>query len=104
MSLGYGVKLAEENHDLIRWGAMMGHCVGGGSYAKEAKQGETIIMAITKDSEPSYCVEVSPKGEIVQVQGKSRSTPNPEVMKEFVSELKKLGILNKKQKAENWSD
>lgn len=102
MSLGYGVKLAEENHDLIRWGAQMGHCVGGGSYAREAKNGETIILAITKDQDPKYCIEIRPSGEIEQVQGVSHSVPEKKVMDEFVAQLKKVKILNRNQKASDW--
>lgn len=102
MSLGYGVKLAESNHELIRWGSQMGHCVGGGDYAEEAKNGDTIIMAITKDNEPKFCIEISPDGEIRQVQGKSYSRPETPVMEEFVKQLKSKGILNKRQKASSW--
>lgn len=102
MPSGYGIKLAEENHELIRWGASMGHCVGGGTYAREVKQGKTIIMAITKDKEPKYCVEISPEGRILQVQGKSYTVPALPIMEEFVKELKSIGVLNSKEKASNW--
>lgn len=102
MNLGYGVKLAESNHELIRWGAQMGHCVGGGDYAEDAKKGETIILAITQENEAKYCIEISPRGEIRQVQGKSHSRPESTIMEEFVKELKSKGILNRNQKASAW--
>lgn len=102
MTLGYGVKLAESNHELIRWGAQMGHCVGGGDYADDAKNGETIILAITHENEPQYCIELSPDGDIRQVQGKSYARPAKPVMEEFIKELQKQKILKKTEKASRW--
>lgn len=99
---GYGIVLAEENYDLIKWGSSMGHCVGGGDYGINAKNGETIIMAITENNEPKYCVEITPDGRIEQIQGKSRSVPSKPVLMDFINGLKTTGIINKSQTVKEW--
>ena len=99
---GYSIKIAKENHELIRWGAMMGHCIGGGSYAESAAQGECILLAINQDDTPKYAVEISDRGEISQVQGKSRTVPDKPVMEAVVAGLKKIGVVNQKQSAKRW--
>lgn len=98
----HGIKIPEQNYDLISWGAEMGHCVGGGQYGEEVKKGETIILAITENSEPKYCVEINPNGRIEQIQGRSRSIPPKEVIAEFIAQLKKNKVVNRQQKVSDW--
>lgn len=98
----HGIKIPEQNYDLISWGAEMGHCVGGGEYGEEVKNGETIILAITENSEPKYCVEIKPNGHIEQIQGRSRSIPPKEVIAEFIAQLKKNKVVNRQQKVSDW--
>lgn len=100
----YGIKIAEENHELIRWGAEMGHCIGGGSYSKKAKIGDCILLAITHNNEPKYAIEIDSKGNLQQVQGKSHSKPTPEVLSSFIKGMKTIGVLNKKQTVKDWEE
>lgn len=100
---GFSIKVAKENHELIRWGAMMGHCIGGGTYAESAAQGDCILLSINHEDTPKYAVEISERGEISQVQGKSRTVPEKPVMEAVVAGLKKIGVVNQKQSAKKWA-
>lgn len=102
MPTDFGIIVAQENYDLIRWGTAMDHCVGGGDYGEEAKNGDTIIIAITHQTIPKYCIEINPNGKIEQIQGKSRSVPSKEVLEPFITGLQEIKLVKKSEKVSTW--
>lgn len=90
---GYKIKVAESSHELIYWGNKLGHCVGNGSYAREALKGQTNLLCITKNDEPAYCVEFR-GNQIVQIQGKSRRSPEDPLLESFLKEMKTHELIN----------
>lgn len=92
----FDIEIAQNNYDLIRWGTLMGHCVGNGTYGQDILEKECIIFALVKNNVPMYCVEVDPgKRSIEQIQGKSKTTPSKEIVDDLVSKVKKLGLMKK---------
>ena len=92
----FDIEIAQTNYDLIRWGTLMGHCVGNGSYGEDILEKQCIIFALVKDKVPMYCVEVNPeKRDIEQIQGKSKTTPPKEVLVDLISKVKKIGLMKK---------
>lgn len=99
----YGIIIAQDSHELISWGSKMGHCVGGGYYAKSVKKGDIMILGITFEGDPKWCVEIDENGHICQIQGASYSRPPDKVIRSFISELKKIQVLNNLQTSDPWT-
>lgn len=105
----YRLEVARTNHDLIKWGMEMGHCIGDGDYAEEAADGIRVLMALWEGDKRRYAVDLfvdhdaeSIKvGEkvykncsyIEQVQGKGGSRPSSGLKKAMESFLKKHKLL-----------
>lgn len=93
----YSIYVAQHNYDLINWGSALHNCIGGGGYAEDARDGESLIMGIVFDDEIKYCIEISnndPKNRrIVQMEGMGRCKLPAPVLKAFAKTLKKAKIL-----------
>lgn len=72
---GYEITIAQTNHDLIRWGVDMGHCIGNSGYQRDAENGRCLLFALSLKGKAKYAVEVR-EDEVVQIQGKSRVQPS----------------------------
>lgn len=89
-------KVPQTHHDLIDWGAELGHCIGGRDYAMRASQGRCILLAIYKKEEGKktqlkYTIEIINK-RINQAQGVSGSRPNAQLLSDMEKALQKAGI------------
>lgn len=90
---GMYFNLAEDQHELIDWGNKMGHCIGTAGYGSMATEGDCLLIAVMKDKEPVYAIEI--RGfRIVQIQGKNHSKPDGTLMNEISLKLRKLGLIN----------
>lgn len=88
----YEIIVAKTNHDLVKWGNELGHCIGNGSYAEKAKSGNIILLAIGKNGEAEYAIEIK-KGRLIQIQGKSCDYPPEDLVTEFANLMKKHNLL-----------
>lgn len=97
---GLIIRPALDSAELIFEGRTLKHCVGG--YAINYAENKTNILFIRKENEieiPYFTVEVSSKGEVIQVRGNKNCSPDEDVEK-FMEKYKKevLEKLAKKKK------
>jgi len=77
-------------HDLIEWGQTMNNCIGG--YGNEVLQGQTLCMAVLKEGEMIYNLEVRNK-RVTHFLASRNSEPNPKDKELVCSYLKKQKII-----------
>ena len=94
LPLNYTLKVAKTSHELIEWGRAMNHCVGFAGYGQKALRGECILIGVFKNDKPEYCMEVSPKGKLIQFEGKGRKSIPEEIKRDLIEQLKAIEILN----------
>lgn len=75
----FSIVVAQTNHELIKWGVDMDHCIGGEGYQNDAAKGRCLLIALAKKGVPKFAVEVRNK-RVVQIQGKSGSSPNNKLL------------------------
>jgi hypothetical protein len=87
----YKIVFAKSSSDLITWGQKLGNCIGGGFYAKKSASGQCLLLALEKNGEVCYTVELT-KSRIIQFEGKSRHS-NKELETKLVGLLKTKKIM-----------
>lgn len=75
----FTIVIAQTNHELIKWGVDMDHCIGGSNYQNDAAKGRCLLIALAKKGVPKYAVEVRNR-RVVQVQGKSGTDPKNKLL------------------------
>lgn len=70
----------DSHHDLITWGNILGHCIGGRHYAEQAYKGQSLLLGVADKSRLRFTMEIRNK-HIAQIQGVSRSAPDRELQK-----------------------
>ena len=83
---GYKMVRVESSNDLDVEGHLMHHCVG--SYASEVRRGSTTIYSLRDPyNRPKVTIEVSPDGQVKQIQGPSNSEVHDEDLVEKIKEF-----------------
>ncbi len=104
---GLLIRPAASSNELIREGKELHICVGGmtpGGYIHRYADGRTILLLVRRMNEPDvpfYCVELSTKGELLQVRGDTNCPPTHEVMDFMDAWMLHISKPSKKQKSEN---
>src|SRR5690606_30633019 len=62
----FTIVVAQTNHELIKWGVDMDHCIGGEGYQNDAAKGRCLLIALAKKGVPKFAVEVRNR-RVVQV-------------------------------------
>ena len=93
---GFRIKLAEHGSELIYWGELLKHCIGG--YTRDALKGakdNSLILAgvyIGDNTDPTWTVALrlgaSGKWNFVQFYGYRNDSPPQEVYKLFLEKLR----------------
>jgi hypothetical protein len=91
----YSIIVAQTNHELIKWGVDMDHCIGGTNYQNDAAKGRCLLLALAKKGEPKYAVEVR-NHRVVQIQGKSgRDVQNKLLLTSLYKALEHFNLIER---------
>ena len=86
----YHFILPRTHHDLVNWGAELGHCIGSRHYAEKAFLGHAILLGVyNKKNQLKYTLEII-SGRIVQAQGVSGTRPDSRLMSDLEKALKEV--------------
>jgi hypothetical protein len=91
---GWSFANPENYHTLIAWGQDLGHCIGSRSYAESALLGSSVLLGVYFKGELKFTLEVL-NGRFNQIQGKSGTKPDVELLSKIIQVLTKNGIIKK---------
>lgn len=89
----FKIEIAKEFYQVVKWGQIMGNCIGGKRYSKSAKEGKIILLAIYKRGNLLYNLEISSGGSVKQFERKRKTRVNPEEKKMVLSHLRKYKVV-----------
>lgn len=74
--------IPKDRATLVEWGQKMNNCIGG--YADNAREGSTIVVALYKNNEVEYNIEINPSsGEVRQFVSHANRTVRDALYNEF---------------------
>ena len=95
--------LPKDTHEIISWGHIMGHCIGG--YTKSHRTGFEIVGAVVKDNEMIANFSMNKSGEkykIIQLLGKHNTHLPIEDFFKVIDMLEKNDILDEQDYTKIW--